>query len=224
MAPMRGAGLGCLAVLLALACFGAASRSARGDDWEAVQVRVVTIHYRTHDGYRRAAYVVLPDWYGPHDNPPLPLIISPHGRGVSALENVERWGDLPALGPFAVVNPEGQGRRLAHFSWGYPGQIDDLARMPEIVRHAIPWLRLDRSRIYSFGASMGGQESLLLVARHPSLLAGAAAFDAVTNMARRYRDFPRIGCNRRCLARWRSPLGSRLRTLARAEIGGTPRA
>jgi len=33
---------------------------------------------------------VLPDWYGPHDNPPLPLIISPHGRGVPAAENVER--------------------------------------------------------------------------------------------------------------------------------------
>ena len=216
---MRGGGLCCLALVLALA----GSATAGNGGWEQIHVRTLAIHYRTHDGYRRTAYVVLPDWYGPHDNPPLPLIISPHGRGVSATENVERWGDLPALGPFAVVNPEGQGRRLARFSWGYAGQIDDLARMPEIVRRAIPWLRLDRSRTYAFGASMGGQESLLLVARHPSLLAGAAAFDAVTNLARRYRDFPRIGCNRRCLARWRSPVGNGLRKLARAEIGGTPR-
>src|SRR5437667_4252527 len=188
MAPMRGAGLGCMAVLLALACFGAASRSARGDDWEAVQVRVVTIHYRTHDGYRRAAYVVLPNWYGPGDNPPLPLIISPHGRGVSAEENVDRWGNIPLLGPFAVVNPEGQGRRLRRFSWGYAGQIEDLARMPQIVRRAIPWLRIEPKGIYAFGTSMGGQEALLLAARHPRLLAGVAAFDPVTDMARRYSD------------------------------------
>ena len=38
---------------------------------------------------------------------------------------------------------------------------------------------------------MGGQETLLLVARHPHLLAGAAAFDPATDMARRYRDFAR---------------------------------
>jgi hypothetical protein len=219
---MRGVGLGCLAVVLALSCFGAASRPARGDSWEVVQVRVVTIHYRSHDGHRRAAHVVLPDWYGPRNNPPLPLIISPHGRGVSAEENVDRWGNLPALGPFAVVNPEGQGRRFERLSWGYPGQIEDLARMPRIVERAVPWLRIDPRRVYAFGTSMGGQETLLLVARHPSLLAGAAAFDAVTNMASRYRDFARLACNRRCVGRWRDSLGSGLRRLARREIGGTP--
>jgi hypothetical protein len=219
---MRGAGLGCLAVVLALACFGATSKPARGDDWEVVQVRVVTIHYRTHDGYRRAAHVVLPDWYGSRNNPRLPLIISPHGRGVSAEENANRWGNLPALGPFAVVNPEGQGRRFERFSWGYRGQIEDLARMPGIVARKVPWLRIDPQRVYAFGASMGGQETLLLVARHPSLLAGAAAFDAVTNMAGRYRDFARLACNRRCIGRWRDPIGSGLRWKARQEIGGTP--
>jgi hypothetical protein len=39
--------------------------------------------------------------------------------------------------------------------------------------------------VYAFGASMGGQESLLLVARNPALPAGVAAFDAVTDMAKR---------------------------------------
>src|SRR5207245_3969279 len=119
--------------------------------WERAQVQVVTVHYKTHDGYDRAAYVVLPEWYRPGSDPPLPLIISPHGRGVSAEENVDRWGNLPALGAFAVVNPEGQGRRLEHFSWGYTGQISDLARMPGIVERAIPWLRTERSRIYAIG-------------------------------------------------------------------------
>lgn len=181
-----------------------------------------TIHYRTHDGFRSAASVVLPSWYGPLDNPPLPLVISPHGRGVSGRANIHRWGDLPADGRFAVVNPDGHGRRLRLYSWGYSGQIDDLARMPRIVRRALPWLRLDSSRIYAFGASMGGQETLLLAARHPSLLAGAAAFDPVTDMARRYYELALLPCNASCLNRWKSPIGRGLQSLARVEIGGTP--
>ncbi|MDQ2968710.1 MAG: hypothetical protein M3R37_10395 [Actinomycetota bacterium] len=210
-----------LAVCVGLGLLGpSASRAS----WDQVLVKVVPIHYTTHDGYRRAAYVVLPDWYGPGNNPPLPLIISPHGRGVSAEENVNRWGNLPTLGPFAVVNPEGQGRRFRRFSWGYAGQIEDLARMPQIVRRAIPWLRIAPKSIYAFGTSMGGQETLLLAARHPKLLAGAAAFDPVTDMAQRYRDFARLPCNRGCLRKWGKPLGFGLRKLAREEIGGTPRS
>ena len=210
-------------LVLSVAAGGASASPASRNGWDEVHVRVVTIEYRTHDGERRAAHVVLPDWYGPDRNPPLPLVISPHGRGVSAMENVDRWGNLPALGPFAVVNPEGQGRRLRRFSWGYRGQVEDLARMPDIVTRAIPWLRIRRDRVYAFGASMGGQETLLLLARHPSVLAGAAAFDAVTDLARRYRDFSRLRCNRRCLSGWRSTLGAGLRRLAVREVGGTPR-
>src|SRR6266550_4402863 len=161
-----------LAVFAACAALGLLGPFAGRASWNQVQVKVETIHYTTHDGYRRAAYVVLPDWYGPADNPPLPLIISPHGRGVSAEENVNRWGNLPMLGSFAVVNPDGQGRKFERLSWGYAGQIEDLARMPRIVKGSLPWLRIDQRRIYAFGASMGGQETLLLVARHPSLLAG----------------------------------------------------
>jgi poly(3-hydroxybutyrate) depolymerase len=173
-------------------------------------VRVVTIHYRAWDGRVRAAYVELPAWYGPQDDPPVPLVISPHGRGVPARDNVRFWGDLPAVGRFAVVNPEGQGRRLTLYSWGVPGEISDLARMPAIVHRALPWLRLARRRIYAIGGSMGGQETLLLVARHPRELAGAISFDADTNLALRYRDFGLVAAERG------------LQPLARYEIGGTP--
>jgi poly(3-hydroxybutyrate) depolymerase len=164
--------------------------------------------YRAHDGLLRRAYVIVPAAYVP--GTPIPLVISPHGRGVGARTNVRRWGRLPALGHFAVVNPEGQGRSLTLFSWGDPGEIRDLARMPDIVEQALPWLRVDRHSVYAFGGSMGGQETLLLVARYPRLLAGAAAFDAPTNMAARYRAF--VG----------QPLGASLQHLARIEIGGTP--
>jgi poly(3-hydroxybutyrate) depolymerase len=175
-------------------------------------VRVLRISYRAHDGRPRRAYLILPAWYGPGRDPAIPLVISPHGRGVGARINVKRWGNLPAIGGFAVINPEGQGRTLTLFSWGDPGEIDDLARMPQIARDAVPWLRIDRHRIYAFGGSMGGQETLLLAAKFPHLLAGAASFDAPTDMAARYRAFDHLR------------FGDRLQRLARREIGGTPSA
>lgn len=174
-------------------------------------IRAWPISYTTAGGARRHAIVLLPRWYGPYRHPAIPLVISPHGRGVSAEANTHFWGGLPAYGPFAVVNPEGQGRRLTLYSWGWRGQIDDLARMPSVVTRALPWLRLDRRRIYALGSSMGGQEVLLLVALHPHLLAGAAALDSATDMAARYRAFRELRG------------GSWLQWLARDEIGGTPR-
>jgi len=181
-------------------------------DGQPSSVRVLAFAYRAHDGLRRLAYLLLPRSYDPGQGARLPLVISPHGRGAGALTNALRWGELPAQGGFALVNPQGQGRRLELYSWGAPGQIEDLARMPRLVEQAFPWLRIDFRRIYAVGASMGGQETLLLLARHPRLLAGAAAFDAPTDMALRYRDFLRL---RR---------GRLLQRLARVEIGGPPRA
>lgn len=170
------------------------------------RVRTWTIHYRSYAGARRVALVALPSWYGPHDHPPLPFVISPHGRGITPAGNDRVWGNMPALGRFAVVTPAGQ----SLYSWGAAGDVADLARMPLIVRRALPWLRIAPHRIYAVGGSMGGQETLLLVAEHPHLLAGAISFDADTNLAARYAAFPQL---RRGLA---------LQELLRHEIGGTP--
>ena len=167
--------------------------------------RKVHFFYRAHDGVLRPAWLLLPASY---DGAPIPLVISPHGRGVSAAVNARFWGDLPGEGDFAVVNPGGEGRRLHQYSWGDPGQIDDLARMPRIVERL--GVRVDPRRVYAIGGSMGGQETLLLVAQHPGQLAGAVAFDPATDMARRYRDFGHLR-NGRLLQR-----------LARMELGGTP--
>jgi len=173
-------------------------------------VRTLTFTYRSHSGAARKAYVVLPAWYGERRHPVIPVVISPHGRGVSGSYNLRFWGDLPARGPFALISPDGHGRRLPFYSWGFAGQIDDLARMPVFARHAIPWLRLNPHRVYGIGDSMGGQEVLLLAARGGIRLAGVAAFDPVTDMARRYRV-------------WHvTPGEQHLPALARVEFGGTP--
>jgi pimeloyl-ACP methyl ester carboxylesterase len=193
-----------LALLLGAAVWTAAPADP------AAPVQTLSFEYTAHDGTQRTARVVLPAWYGPERHPPVPLVISPHGRGVDGAYNLRFWGATPAQGPFVLVSPDGQGRRLPLYSWGYAGQIDDLARMPGLVRDAFPWLEIDR--VYAIGSSMGAQESLLLMARRDVDLAGVAALDPVSDMAARYRVWP--------LTRNEGHLPA----LARTEIGGTPRA
>jgi hypothetical protein len=48
---------------------------------------------------------MVPAAYRPQRDPPLPLVISPHGRGVPARANVRIWDGMPGVGRFAVVNP-----------------------------------------------------------------------------------------------------------------------
>lgn len=188
----------------------------------AAPARELTITYPTHDGHRRNAYVLLPAGYRPGKNPAIPLVISPHGRAVDGKINTRRWGNLPTIGGFAVVNPDGYGRRLPLHSWGYTGQIADLARMADIVEARLPWVRLDRHRLYAVGGSMGAQETLLLAGRYPHLLAGAVAVDGPADFALQYRNFPRLTCDQACLDRGWGHIGLAKQRLARKEIGGTP--
>jgi poly(3-hydroxybutyrate) depolymerase len=171
-----------------------------------------TFRYRAHNRMPRPAVVLAPDDFGPgRPSPPLPLVISPHGRGVRPGANANLWDGLPGRGRFVVVCPGGMGRRLPLHSWGWRGQISDLARMPGTLRAGLPWLRIDTDRIYALGGSMGGHETLLLLGQFPRVLAGAVAMDPVTNFYRRYGDFGL------------SPRTRGQQVLARLEVGGTPR-
>lgn len=185
-------------------------------------VRTWTIHYTAHNGADRLASVVLPAWYGPKMHPQIPVVISPHGRNGTGLSNTKYFGNLPAVGRFAVISPDGMGRRLPAKSYAYKGQIDDLSQMPDFAEHALPWLRLDRTRVYAIGSSMGGHETLMLVARHPHLLAGAAAMDSVTDLSSRYYQLPDTACDTTCLKHWGEPYGLVLQAAMREEVGGTP--
>jgi len=172
------------------------------------RVRPWLVHYLGWDGATaRQAWVILPSGWGPQAPPPAaaPLVISPHGRNNLGWSNaITYWQDLPADGPFILICPDGLGR--AHdratdpfdqpptnpglFSYAYPKEIDDLARMPKIVEATLPWLRVDLERVYVLGSSMGGQETLMLAARYPHALeggtgrlAGAGAFDSPCDLA-----------------------------------------
>jgi pimeloyl-ACP methyl ester carboxylesterase len=185
---------------------GAVSRAAPA----MLPVRRVRFDYRTHDGKTSYAIVLLPGWYGPSRHPALPLIICPHGRNTSPESTAKRWRDLPTRGGFAVVLPAGQGRVIQLDSWGYPGQIADLARMPALTERAVRYFHYLRKRVYAIGESMGGQEVLLLLARHPHMLAGVVAFDPAVDMVSRYYAFPSL------------PDGVATQRKALQEIGGTP--
>jgi pimeloyl-ACP methyl ester carboxylesterase len=192
-------------VVAAMALTWTASVQAAPMPTQQPLTRDVRITYRAHNGAIRPAWLLLPSDYA---GAPIPLVISPHGRGIGAAENADLWGDLPGEGDFAVINPAGEGRETRFYSWGDPGEIADLARMPQIAEaHGVD---VDPHRIYAIGGSMGGQETLLLLGRYPHLLAGAAAFDPATDMSRRYYDFAHL------------PDGRRLQALARLEVGGTP--
>jgi pimeloyl-ACP methyl ester carboxylesterase len=166
------------------------------------RVRPWLVHYLGWDGQTaRQAWIVIPSGWGPaHPPAPAPLVISPHGRNNLGWSNaLQYWQDLPADGPFILVCPDGLGRAHSKatdpfdqppsnpglFTYGYAKEIDDLARMPQIVEATLPWLRVDKEHVYVLGSSMGGQETLLLAARYPHALAagtgrlaGAAAFDS----------------------------------------------
>jgi pimeloyl-ACP methyl ester carboxylesterase len=83
-------------------------------------------------------------------------------------------------------------------------------------------VQIDRRRLYAVGGSMGAQETLLLAGRYPRLLAGAVAVDGPADFALQYRNFPRLTCDKACLARGWGQIGLAKQRLARKEIGGTP--
>jgi pimeloyl-ACP methyl ester carboxylesterase len=94
--------------------------------------------------------------------------------------------------------------------------------MPSILHLTLPWVRVAPGGAYAIGGSMGGQETLLLLARHPHLLAGAAAFDPVVNFALQYKEFPKLACRKACRREWNGPIGRSLQELARRQLGGPP--
>jgi pimeloyl-ACP methyl ester carboxylesterase len=138
-------------------------------------------------------------------------VISPHARGGDPFKAARRWGNLPGERGLIVLIPSLRGRVLDETrSWGYPPAIETLARTPTIAQRLLPWLRWDANRVYAAGFSMGGQESLLLLARRPDLFAAVSVADSVTDFLRRWYEFPL------------SPLTRAEQPKATREVGGTP--
>ncbi|HEY3298477.1 MAG TPA: prolyl oligopeptidase family serine peptidase [Armatimonadota bacterium] len=136
------------------------------------------IEFTSHfDGSKRFAVVRAPDDLG---DKPLPLVIVPHAAGFSAEATAAYWRGIPERRGVIAVFPFGHGRKLDLYCLGWRGQIADLASLPQVL--AGKGYSVDTRRIYSVGISMGGLESLLLAGKHPGLLAGVAAYNAVVDL------------------------------------------
>ena len=156
-------------------------------------VQTITVPYTAWNGVALTAIVVLPLGYSAGDATPLPCIIQPHGRGSRPQYAASVWGDLPTRYGFAVICPDAAARDGTANSWAAPGQIDDIVAMADTIQAAEPWVRFDRRRLYLVGSSMGGQESLVGLARAPDRFAAVAAYDGTADLATRYRDMGAAG-------------------------------
>ena len=133
-----------------------------------------------------------------------PLLVTNHPAGMSMICTDEVALAAVRAG-YALACLSGQGVVTRAFSYGSAGQIADLARAPQLVESRIPDIRLDATRQYLAGSSMGGTEALLVALRYPTAYDGVASLDPVTDLARRHGSLP--------LSR---------RPLLEAECGGTP--
>jgi predicted peptidase len=121
------------------------------------------------DGAKVRYLLYLPKEYGSKEKVPLMLFL--HGRGESQppLSNVAKWGPPRQLArgehlPYIVVSPQCP----TNESWGQPGQQKLLVKLLDQVTEKY---KVDQSKIYLTGLSMGGYGSWRLAADHPERFA-----------------------------------------------------
>lgn len=116
-----------------------------------------------------------------------------------------------------VLVPDLAGRATPLTSLGYDGTLRDMVAAVDAVRAM--GIRVDPDRLYATGVSMGGQETLLLLARFPDVFAAGVAFNPVVDLAPWSADF--VASPHYADLAGEDPT---LDELFRREIGGTPAA
>ena len=108
---------------------------------------------------------------GIFDNGPAPLLIAFHGGGDSAfyISYISGWANIAHRHNFLLVSIEHHLNSTA-------------TEMTELIERLKKKYKIDTTRIYCSGFSMGGCKSWDLIAEHPSYLAAAAPMDATFEM------------------------------------------
>ena len=194
-------------------------RHARARD--ALALRLPLAHRRAARRLGRAAR----SGTGRRCTRPMQLVISPHGRGprrARERESLGRPARARAASPSSAPTARAAGSAATRGARRARSPTSRACRRSRGRRS--PGCRSTARQIYAFGGSMGGQETLLLLARHPRLLAGVAAFDAVSDFAQQYRAVREAALQRALPARSR---GGRSDAACRgwraSELGGSPR-
>jgi len=109
----------------------------------------------------------LPESYKKSKTWPLMLFLHGAGERGDDLELVKKWGPPKRVGqekdfPFVVVSPQCP-----------KGTFWDVAQLHALVEHVAKTQKIDRTRMYCTGLSMGGYGTWALVAKYPKLFAAA---------------------------------------------------
>ncbi len=155
--------LGVLAIVVP-----AAADDAAADD--AAPGKQVELSLATSDGGNIGYLMYLPKNYDPAKEA-MPLMLFLHGRGESngPLSLVAKWGPpmIVASGedfPFILVSPQCPREDF----WSSPVQEK---RLVELLDHVTSSYKVDTTRVYLTGLSMGGYGSWRLAADHPERFA-----------------------------------------------------
>jgi pimeloyl-ACP methyl ester carboxylesterase len=163
----------------------------RPDDRRSLEIRSPL------DGSVQRAVLSLP---GRPVDGPLPVVLAPHPFGWSVDEDYHGgcaglkapghrgWLGVPTDAGVAVLQPEGHHRVVDGCSLGYEGVGRDVPAWLDAVRAVAP---VDEARVYACGLSMGGQESLLMAALNPGVIAAVFAFNPVVDVAAWHEDLAR---------------------------------
>ncbi|MDB5294652.1 MAG: alpha/beta hydrolase [Phycisphaerales bacterium] len=133
--------------------------------------------------------LLVPDGYDPMAAAAYPLLLQLHGAGERGTDNARQliWGGaqlatkLQAAGPCFVVAPQcPPGKQWVNTPWAKGSYStaavpisDELKMAIEAVEKAAVEFKIDRSRIYVMGLSMGGYGTWDAIARRPDLFAAA---------------------------------------------------
>jgi len=128
----------------------------RGDFWSA--------YYSRADGSGQLFVVMLPADFDSTKR--YPLVVRLHGNGGMPFPRPKVAGAAEAGSSCIEVSPWGRGNN----SYRALGESDVLS----IMRYMQEWYRIDPSRIYLAGASMGGSGTWRLACRYPDLFAAVA--------------------------------------------------
>lgn len=134
----------------------------------SASAKITPMTGKVNNGYNYQFY--RPDHITPTDSAPLPLIVFLHGASLCGnnLEKVKRYGTLDAIA---------RGRKIDAYVAApqNPGGSWNPTRVMNIVNYIVAHEKVDTTRIYVIGMSLGGYGTIDCAAAYPDRFAAAIA-------------------------------------------------